>query len=140
MLFASGGNLAGQRVERAQRQVDGNFVDDVAAQKIRQAGEITAQLVATAEKTGNAFPFFIDKTKQAIAEVGLCFDASCKRGGSFVGAEDKNVMEISAILPHTSEPTPNREAAESDGDGADAPEKDGKRKVDHADVKQRGGK
>ena len=97
--------VGGMFVERAQREVNRDFINNVAAQKLGQPRVIAAQFEAGLFECIGAGPIFVHKTKEIIATFRGGFNLARKLNGARVGAQNQHVTQVAPMPAKHREPT-----------------------------------
>ena len=133
VLFAESRDLRGMFVERAQRQVNRNFVNNVAAQKLSQPCVIAAQFETGLFERISAGPIFVHETEKFVAAFRGGLNFPRELNSARVCAQNQHVAEVAAVPPNHREPVLQREPRNDYRKGADHPEHQEELRSDHPD-------
>ena len=123
-------------IERAQRQVNRDFINHVAAQELGQSCVIAAQFETGCVECFHTGPLLVHETNELVPAFGGRLNLSRKFNGARVGAQNEHVPQVAPISANYREPVLQQESRRDHRDGADDPKDDEKLRGDHTNGEQ----
>src|SRR5215472_4611106 len=110
-------------MERPMRNVDRDFIDNVAPQKLRQPGKAAEQGLLGVMKIIQTVPPFVNKAQIAITPLRFPAQQACKFERPRIRADDYDVAEIASMLPNLPQGAAKQQPAGQHREGIDRPKK-----------------